>query len=270
MNFVQALRFYLEAITINRIHSPYIYKMISSALDLRKTYYDDYQIEEQRSKLGRSSKVVSYEDLGAGSTAILNQKQKKVSVLLKHSTSNKWKCRLLRNLVLYFQPKSILELGTNLGMATAYLHSANKNCELVTVEGALEIAVEAKEVFNKMGYSNIESIVSSFDAFFDSGHSSITDSELVYMDGNHKYESTVQYFKAIWNAGTTTRVVIVDDINWSEEMQKAWSEIKALSGCHSIDFYKLGIIYKNESIPEVKHLKYIPRFMKPWQLGLWG
>ncbi len=270
MNFVRALRFYLDAVTINRIHSPYIYKLLSSAFDLNKAYYDDYRIEDLRSKLSRSSKVLSYEDLGAGSTAILNQKQKKVSQLLKHSTSNKWKCRLLRNLVLYLQPRSILELGTNLGIATAYLHSADKNAKLVTVEGATEIASEAQEVFKQLGYGGIESVVSSFEAFFASDHPAITGSELVYLDGNHRYESTVQYFKKIWNAHTSTRFVIVDDINWSEEMQRAWSEIKTSSGGHSIDFYKLGIIYKNESIPEVKHLKCLPRVFKPWQLGLWA
>jgi len=196
----RAIKFYLESLTINKLHSPLVYKLVRQLFDLSKAYYDDYALEQVRAKMLKSKQSISYEDLGAGSKASGSQiVTKRVSDLAKRSSSNRYKCKLIRNIVLFFQPDSMLELGTNLGMATAYMHSAAKSAKLVSIEGSSEIADLARENLQSLGYKSVEIINHSFDDFFDANPPSARQSELVYLDGNHRYESTIKYFDHVWS-----------------------------------------------------------------------
>lgn len=266
-----AIKFYLESKTINKLHSPIAYKLVRQLFDHSKTYYDDYSLEQVRSRLLKNKEQISFLDLGAGSNATGSKMvHTRVCDLARRSSSNRYKCRLIRNAIMFFQPDSILELGTNLGMATAYMHSADKNATVVTVEGSPEISELAKENFQSLGYKTIKLINQPFDEYIASGHQGVLNSELVYLDGNHRYECTLAYIDKVWSDEARTKVAIVDDINWSPEMNKAWEEIRHRRDCHSIDLFKMGIIFKDERIPESSHYSCIPRKLKPWQMGFFG
>jgi len=271
LSLQSALRFYKQAITVNSIHSPLMYRLVSHLFDLSKGYYDDYKLEALRQTLLKDKTKIFYTDLGAGSyTDTGAQIARRICDLAKSSSSNKHKCRLIRNIVTFFRPKSILEIGTNLGLSTAYLHSAAKSADLVSVEGADPILAKAKENLAQLHFHSPTLIHSDFDTFFLGAHPSITGSELVYLDGNHNYSSTMKYFNTVWQPKSITSVLIVDDINWSEGMAKAWEEMKSSPDCSSVDLYKIGIIFKDDRLTQPMHIKCVPRILKPWQLGIFG
>ena len=67
--------------------------------------------------------------------------------------------------------------------------------------------------------------------------------DLVFIDGNHRYEATLKYFELLKNNLSDSALVIFDDIHWSSGMRRAWQEICSQKGIvFSINFFKLGII----------------------------
>ena len=50
----------------------------------------------------------------------------------------------------YYQPNTILELGTSLGLTTAYLAKARKKAKVYTFEGSPEIGKAAKNTFKSL------------------------------------------------------------------------------------------------------------------------
>ena len=49
-------------------------------------------------------------------------------------------------MVKHYQPATILELGTSLGITTSYLSLAKPDARLITMEGSKEIADVAKKI----------------------------------------------------------------------------------------------------------------------------
>jgi len=70
--------------------------------------------------------------------------------------------------------------------------------------------------------------------------------------------------------GQKNKVLIVDDINWSDGMARAWKEIKQMPGVSTLDLYKMGIVIRNGNLKEDLHIKYIPRILKPLSFGFFG
>lgn len=64
----------------------------------------------------------------------------------------------------HFQPKTILELGTSLGISTSYLASVNSESNIFTIEGSEEIAKIAKNNFKELELTNVRSISGNFDS----------------------------------------------------------------------------------------------------------
>ena len=271
--FLSSLKFYWDAKTINSIHSPYLYDLTCHLLDLRKKDESYDKIEDLRQALLKNKDGLRVEDYGAGSYTGKASEIKRIARLAKVSSSNTLKCKLLSNLVSYIQPSCILELGTNLGLATAYLHSAAPTADCITVEGSETIYQQAKLNLEALGYNDIEIHNSLFNSFIEEHSPIIERSDLVYMDGDHRYQSTLDYFDKIWTSwsGTSSvQVIVLDDIYWSKGMQNAWDTIKENYKCQTLDFYKLGIVIRRENIITSEHLKVVPRWVKPMSFGFWG
>jgi predicted O-methyltransferase YrrM len=68
--------------------------------------------------------------------------------------------------------------------------------------------------------------------------------DMAFVDGNHRYEPTVRYFKELLPAMHEYSILIFDDIHWSKEMEQAWEEIKQdESVTLSIDLFFIGLIF---------------------------
>ena len=49
---------------------------------------------------------------------------------------------------------------------------------------------------------------------------------MIYIDGNHQKEATLNYFELLVESVDNNSVLIFDDIHWSKPMTEAWQEIK--------------------------------------------
>src|SRR3954471_19072 len=102
------------------VHSPFVFSFITQVLNDKRFFYCYETVEIVREQLKKDDSLLTLEDFGAGSR-IHSHTQRKVSAIATSSLKPKKFSRLLFRMVNYFQPATILELGTSLGMTTSYL-----------------------------------------------------------------------------------------------------------------------------------------------------
>ena len=131
------------------IHSPFVFSLIKDVLN-DKTRYPEYkEIEELRRKLLADNTPVPLEDYGAGSFA--GHGSRSVSTITSLAAKSPKYAALLFRIVKYYKPHYILELGTSLGISTAYLAAADKNSVVVSGEGNFVVASKAKNNLESLG-----------------------------------------------------------------------------------------------------------------------
>ena len=82
--------------------------------------------------------------------------------------------------------------------------------------------------------------------------------DLVFFDGNHTKESTLNYFNICLQKAHNNTIFIFDDIHWSREMEKAWNEIKKNKKVRlCIDIFRMGLIFFKK---ELSYEKYVIKF----------
>ncbi len=229
------------------IHSPFVFDFILSVLNNRHQYTAPNEIETLRKKLLHDNRSITVEDFGAGSR-IHTAKEKKVSQIAKTAVKPKKYGQLLYRLVKHYQPQNIIELGTSLGITTAYLAAANPNSNVITVEGSEAISAIAQANFKQLGLSNIQSLTGNFDVLLPNLLPSINSLDMAYIDGNHRLKPTLNYFNQLLPKAHNDTILIFDDIHWSSEMEEAWHTIQKHPSVRcTIDIFFLGFVFfKNE------------------------
>lgn len=251
---IKYLAFYFSAKTKYSIHSPFVFSFIEEILENKSSYYSFLAIEHVRNSLKNNSSEIKVNDLGAGSKKIKTDKRK-IATIAKTSLQEKQMAQLLFRLINYYQlSSSIVELGTSLGITTAYLSNAKKTNKIYTIEGSDEIANVASSVFQKLGLKNVILIKGNFNEVLPN-LSLDNQLGLIYIDGNHTKTATINYFNWALEKANERTVIIIDDIYWSREMEDAWEYIKELKKVSlTIDLFKMGIVFLH-SVKAKEHFK---------------
>lgn len=231
------------------IHSPFVYKLLDEVV-YDKANYDEYRtVESIRKTLLSRTDEIEITDLGAGST-VNSSKRRKVSDIAKNSAKGgKWG-ELLFRLVKHFQPATMLELGTSLGIGALYQSLGNPNGTLTTFEGCPNTASIAREQFAKASVGpNI--IEGNFDDTLQPYLDSIEKLDWVFIDGNHQKEPTIRYFNQCMPKSHNDSVMLFDDIYWSKGMAEAWQNIKADERVTvTLDLFQVGIVFLRRQQPK--------------------
>src|SRR5690606_4670943 len=136
--FVDYIRHYLTSNNRHGVHSPFVYNLIDHVIyDYSEKEYVA-PIEELRTRLKADKRILQITDLGAGSK--VNKSKKSVSSLARAALKPPRIAKLVARLAHEFQPDSIVELGTCLGITTLYLSKACPVSKIITVEGCPQIA----------------------------------------------------------------------------------------------------------------------------------
>nr|AIA18902.1 Methyltransferase domain protein [uncultured bacterium] len=234
-------------------HSPFVFEFITKILNDATVYPEYEKVEMLRAQLVNDATVLEVEDFGAGS--LFDKKSKRsISSIAKNAAKPKKFGQLLFRMIRHYQPETILELGTSLGITTSYLSLAKPDGRLITMEGSKEIANAAKQNFKAIGLKNIELIEGNFDDTLSSVVRGLSFVDFAFVDGNHRQEPTERYFKELLAKTNNDSILVFDDIHWSREMEAAWETIKkdAAVTC-SIDLFFVGIIFFRKEFKEKQH-----------------
>jgi predicted O-methyltransferase YrrM len=230
------------------IHSPFVYDFVRNVLNDDYKYPGYAPIESLRQKLLKDQTILEWEDMGAGGTPNggsdgIVMRRRPIAELARHAAkSRKWG-QLLFRIARHYRPRSMLELGTSLGLSSAYLASGAA-AKLLTIEGASSVAAVASANFRSLGLENIEPLTGRFDHHLPGVLDGLESLDLAFVDGNHRKSPTLRYFNALIGRASRSSVLIFDDIHWSREMEEAWSAIRAdPRSLLTIDLFSLGLVF---------------------------
>ena len=176
------------------IHSPFVYSFIQEVLNKQVPADKFDSIEQYRKQLLQDKGMVNVWDRGAGSRQSVDN-MRSIKQIAKVALKPKKYSLLLHKIIANYKPDEILEMGTSLGITTCYLAAANKHAKVVTMEGSPSVAIIAKKTFSTLGYRNVNIMEGDFDETLPAYLKSVDQLGIVYVDGNHRYAPTINYFK---------------------------------------------------------------------------
>jgi predicted O-methyltransferase YrrM len=242
---ISFLRYFFSATNAHGIHSPFIYELYTRVIRVRKKHYAFDELNIYRKELAKDTREITLIDLGAGSFNKSTSFQKvRVKDIYNRSCHSAKDTELLYRLVLHFQPQHVLELGTCLGMSTIYIAKANSNSHVYTLEGNPDYATQARNAFIQFKADNISLIEGNIHQTLPITLDRIPSLDLAFLDAHHAYEPTLQFFRTCLTKVHENSVIVLDDIHWSPDMERAWEAIKAMEEVkQTIDLFQFGIVF---------------------------
>ncbi len=242
------------------IHSPYLFYWVRFCLYDSNRYYAFSAIERQRQLFLQSHQQVTLTDYGTGQARPAVRPVRQIAATSLEKAKN---AQILFRLVQFLsdpqwqenkqsaRPLTIIELGTSLGITTAYLASPAARNRIFTLEGSQALVNLAKPFWQRLGRTNITPIVGNIDDTLPrlllsdtASDRTIEHLDLVFMDANHTYEATLRYWNHLLPFVHNKSVVVLDDIHYSREMNRAWKTIRQSPEVTcTMDLYDMGLVF---------------------------
>ncbi len=273
--FFSFCRWYDGARTRYDLHAPFLAAFVESVLRDKRYFHAFGLVEQLRKYWVKQKGKVPMLSLGAPSK-VSRAGQRRIRDLVRKSAIPPSCGELLFKTALWTQAKEspqkpifLLELGTNAGISTLYLHYANRKAQLHTIEGNPAVAALAQQTFQVARcFGSLQQHTGIFTEVLPRILPQIPHLDLLFIDGDHRYEGTLQYLRACLPKARENSVFIVADIHWSEDMEKAWAAAKTLEGVTaSLDVYHFGLLFFRQGVSPQQHLAYIATKWKPWRVG---
>lgn len=245
------IRYYLTAGNRHDVHSPFVYTLVEEVLN-KKAFVPAYEpVELLRRRLLQSADVVQVTDLGAGSLTGASS-TRRVRDIARHAAKPAKFGQLFYRLVRHLGARNVLELGTSLGLSTAYMASAGATVH--TIEGCPNISALAGMNFASLGLDNIRQYTGNFDTELAGVLAQMPPPDIVYIDGNHREEPTVRYFEQCLPHLRPSGMVIFDDVHWTDGMERAWETVKSHTAVTTtIDLFFIGIAFISPDFKARQH-----------------
>jgi predicted O-methyltransferase YrrM len=136
---------------------------------------------------------------------------------------------LLYNLVASSRPQTCLELGTNIGISSAYLSAgimAGGRGTLLTLEASPVRASIARQLHADLKLPPLQCRTGLFSDTLSESLELLGSTEFVFIDGHHQYEATLNYWNLIAPFCPSGALIVLDDTRWSDGMIRAWRELQ--------------------------------------------
>lgn len=244
--FCQYIRHFLISGDEHSVHSPFLFYLYTTAIYTDKQFYAFSKIESFRSKALKDKSTIAVTDFGTG-----KNRKRLIAEIAAKSVTDSAKAQILFRLAWFIKAKTILELGTSLGFTTAYLASANVQSTVISLEGCPNLTDYASGLHKSLDISNIKLCTGNIAQTLPSVLKTLRSIDLVFLDANHQYKSTLEYFDLVLPYMHEKSIMVFDDIYWSADMKKAWDTIIAREEITiSINLFHFGIVFFRKNAPK--------------------
>ncbi len=242
------ITYWLDAVDVHSLHSPFFYDLYTQVICGPHVHDAVDAIEKLRHELLSSSEILQVVDLGAGSQHSKTT-FRAVSDIARSSLSTPKHSILYRNLIHHVHAKEIIELGTSLGINTLYMASGNPHANVKTLEGSVAIAAIAQAQFDRSGFQNIVLVTGNIDETINGVVDKVAKLDIAFIDANHRYDPTLHYFETLLSKTHSKSIIILDDIHYSDEMERAWKVIRSHQKVYATaDLYRCGLVFFDPSL----------------------
>ncbi len=251
------LKFLLNSKNEHSLHSPFLFDFYTKVVKIKYNPIEFEQIEGLRKRLLNDKREIEITDFGAGSKSISTNKRnlRKISKIASKSAKSQHLAQLFYRIIQYFGYKSIIDLGTSLGLTTSYQALATSGGKVISFEGCPNIAQIAQSNFHELDLKNIELVIGNIDQTLLEKVEKVKQIDFAFFDANHRIEPTLRYFEICLTKVHEDSCFVFDDIYWSDEMREAWAKIKNHpSVTLTIDLFWVGIVFFRKKQPKQHYI----------------
>ncbi|MCE2962445.1 MAG: O-methyltransferase [Chitinophagales bacterium] len=237
-------KYYWFAQSNHYIHSPFIFQWIG----LIQTWAnrEDETLKAYRNLLAEDSSAFSY-----------NQDKKVSSISVKNryaqTSIDDVFGKILSATSVYMRSKSFLELGTSLGVSTAYIVTSNHSIVGTTIDSNPLASKIAKDRFDRIfPEHHVKFETGLFKDVLPRIVQDMQSIDFVFIDGDHSYEATLENVQIVKPYLSENSVIVLDDIRWSRSMFRAWSQLVEINEFnYTVDYGRIGLLFKvNNNSPK--------------------
>ena len=230
------------------IHSPSVFSFVSEAIFNQRNWSPTEALVSAHRSILKNRSQLAIDDFGAGSQ-VNSSEVRRVNSMVRWSSVNRKTGRLLYRISRWYKPATIIELGTGLGISTSYLAEGSPEAEVISIEGSEKKSIFAREYINKLGIHNTNILTGKFDEILPGLLKRGSERVLIFLDGNHRFEPTMEYLNQILKWESKEVMIVMDDIHWSEGMEIAWARIRARNEIRvSLDLFFTGVLFLREDL----------------------
>ncbi|MEM8585889.1 MAG: class I SAM-dependent methyltransferase [Bacteroidota bacterium] len=274
-----AWRYYKGAKTRYDLHSPSLVAFQQAVLQTRIDPQLEALVQDFRRWYAQQDQWIDTTALGAGSW-IRNRPKRRLNELVSHSAISSRSGQLLARLANFIEAETIVELGTNGGISTAYLAYGRPGAQVISIEGNEQLAHSTRESLRKWSNNakaqqatltrEIKIITGTFAEQLPDLVKGQKRIDLLFIDGDHRYAATLDYVRTCLPRATKYSVFVIADIRWSEGMERAWTELQSWPEVSAtVATYHFGFLFFNEDMRGLPPLDFIGARWKPWRMGFW-
>ena len=250
------LKHHFKAKSRFNVHSPFVYQLVEEVLRNHSPYPEFEPLNRFRKSILDDHSTFHKTELGAGplNSGLTRQVGKEAAKTALPRKYGKLLFRLIRDK----DYKKVLELGTGLGIGTAYLVKAlegKPGGKLVSVEGCPQTLSVASGYLDQLTpaeqFPEIELMEGAIAQSLEKAVSKFDSIDIVVIDADHRKKSVLNYLEMILPFMNDSGVIVLDDINWSTGMQDAWRSVTKHPGVSlTIDLFRMGLVFVSQKLPQ--------------------
>ncbi|MDF9830096.1 class I SAM-dependent methyltransferase [Parabacteroides sp. PF5-6] len=220
-----------------RVHSPFVFHLITQVIEEHGTYYRLKEIERIRKRLQQSDRTTA-------------RRVAKEAISVR-------KGALLFRLTNHFKPQTILQVGTSLGLSTLYLSSYAAGLACASIE---EDAAIAQRVYREAARTPIEcytgDVRQQLGDYLQKGKTL----DFIFLNGRDKGIDLLETFTTCLPHTADHTVVVVDGIRRNKTARKAWQQIITHPEVTvSLEQFTLGIVLFHKNLHKRNYKIYFER-----------
>lgn len=244
------LQFLIRSKNEHAVHSPFVFQLVTNCFYKKNDSNSELKFQLYKQKLLDSDKIIEIIDFGSGSK-VFKDNIRPVAKMAKVASLSTKNGLLLMRLIPFLKIKNCLELGTNLGIASAAMGFSSEETTVETLEGCPNISKIAQEHFDFFNLKNIHLTTGDFSETLEKVLEN-KKYDLIYFDGNHTEKDTLHYFQQALSSVHNDSLFIFDDIYLSQGMENAWEKIKKHPKVTvTIDTFQWGFVFfRREQVKE--------------------
>lgn len=222
------------------IHSPYLFRLVTSVLQEKHPYYYFNSIESLRKEIYINP-------------ASLNKRH----FITRHRGAKEARCgQIIFRIIQDAQSETLLELGMSTGLETQYMALANQKARCITMTRSAELAATAQKGFQKQGLKHIELHILEPEETPGNIINELETLDFVLFNQLGS-EECLDLFTQCLRKKNNGSIFVFTNIHGKPDTTQTWKKIRVNKNVQvTMDLYNLGIVLFN---PELEKRNYVLR-----------
>lgn len=239
------------------MQAPFAYEIYTQLKESNQKLILNPDIENARKAYLNNHDIVRGLDMGAGSRVESVSTGRRISSIARYGISSPKDCTFLQSLIKHCDATIGIELGTALGISTAYLAKSTYFNKIYSFEGDKEQVELARNLLTSLNCANWEVVEGNIDDQLPRKLQMLESIGFALIDANHTSEALLRYFDLLVNSMSPNGIMLIDDIRWSRDMYRGWKQLVSRHEVAlSLEYAQKGILLFKQGISKQHYVVY--------------